>query len=183
MFFISSVFCPNANAWTTSGILGEYLAFTIGAPTEAKIGENIVVDMTFTSEYDFIEPLRNYFISIKELNVVFYGANTSYHKAWNNVKLRAWETIHENATLKPAVEGLIKCHIWGSYNYTYEGSSTVGSSFGSAALQIAIAKTVTYNELWNRQNLLYNLTYFLVLTTITFIVTTVYFAKRKPKIA
>ncbi len=184
MFFSFSVLCPGASAWTTSGKLGQYLDFTVSAPTETKMGESVVVDMAFKSTYDFVDiSPRNYFISIETLHVNFYGANISYYKTWQNITLRAWETIHDNATMKPTMEGSILCSIWAIYNYTYEGSSTVGSSWGSAALEITNVKMVTYNELWNRQNLLYNAIYVLVLTTTTFIATTVYFAKRKQKIA
>jgi len=182
MFFLSSVFWPTANAWTTWSKLGQYLTFTMSSPTDVKIGENMAIDMTFTSIYNFITiSPRNYFISIETLSISFYGANVSYYKTWKNVTLRYLEEIHDNATLKPTTEGLVLCTIRTIYNYTYEGSSTVGSSSGSSTFYVTIVRTATYNELLNRQNLLYNLMYFFVLTTITFTATTVYLAKRKPK--
>lgn len=180
VFFSSSVFCPSASARATMGGIGEYLNFTIHATDEAKIGENIVVDMTFTSGYDFVDVSpRNYFISIETLTALFNGANVTCYKTWKNVKLRSWESIHDNVTLMPSMEGSILCEVWGRYNYTYEGSDTVGFSWGGVTFPLTTVKAVTYSELWNSRNLLYTLTYILTLTTITFIATTVYFARRE----
>jgi len=187
VFFSSSVFCQSANAKETTGFLGEYICFTILAPEETRMAENTVVDMTFTSIYDFIdiEP-RNYFISIESLTMEFWlnGANITSLKAWqkSNIKLKSWESIRDNVTLKPSKEGLITGRLSASYNYTYEGSSTVGHSWGFFNFPIANVRTATYNELWNSRNLLYGLMFVLVLTTITFIATTIYFARRKPNL-
>jgi len=183
MFLSSSVLCGNANARETVGSLGEYLNFTISAPEEAKMGESVVVNMTFTDAYDFVDVSpRDYFISIEKLAVSFDGANITFSKAWRNVKLRSWESVNDSITLTPSTQGLIGGVLSAEYNYTYEGSSTVGHSFGAFYLGITNVRTSTYDELLNSNNLLYALLYILVLTTIVLIATTIYFARRGPKL-
>jgi len=176
LFLLSS---QPVEAITTEGYLGEYLAFTIDSPAETKARETLLVDMEFTSTYDFItiEP-RRYILAIN-LDISVYGANASYHKRWENIILDSWETLHENLTVTPTKEGVVTISISANYNYTYVGSSSVGSSSGLIRAPVTVSRGITYEEQSNNQIILYILILFFISTTIVSAIIAAYVAKRK----